>query len=308
MRRRLVLAALVAASLGLGVAQAQAHSDPTAVEDLAGHYQGFFQSSVTGEIGTFTLDMTASHNRQLDGVLTSPTLPESLPFHVTVAASGVATAVSPGGDFNFVARLMEEEGIFYFFGHGDLGHKLIVGGTNDVGTLAFIKSFPGDGAVQLPSMLAGSFVRDDGQTGTISVDVCSQTGSDFQGVAMFGDLPVPVPRLDRSDDAAGRHDAGVGAGARAQRLAGGHAADHRHVAGGAATAHGRHGHGHIRGRQRPHRELRAHPGRPAADDERELAATSRASRAAATGRASPSRCRPSVRRGRRRRGPGSPDR
>jgi hypothetical protein len=191
MRRRLVLAALVAASLGLSVAQAQAHSDPTAVEDLAGHYQGFFQSSVTGEIGTFTLDMTASHNRQLDGVLTSPTLPESLPFHVTVAASGVATAVSPGGDFNFVARLMEEEGIFYFFGHGDLGHKLIVGGTNDVGTLAFIKSFPGDGAAQLPSMLAGSFVRDDGQTGTISVDVCSQTGSDFQGVAMFGDVPFP---------------------------------------------------------------------------------------------------------------------
>jgi hypothetical protein len=191
MRRRLVLAALVAASLGLSVAQAQAHSDPTAVEDLAGHYQGFFQSSVTGEIGTFTLDMTASHNRQLDGVLTSPTLPESLPFHVTVAASGVATAVSPGGDFNFVARLMEEEGIFYFFGHGDLGHKLIVGGTNDVGTLAFIKSFPGDGAAQLPSMLAGSFVRDDGQTGTISVDIRSQKGSDFQGVAMFGGLPFP---------------------------------------------------------------------------------------------------------------------
>lgn len=191
MRRRLVLAALVAASLGLGVAQAQAHSDPTAVEDLAGHYQGFFQSSVTGEVGTFTLDMTASHNRQLDGILTSPTLPESLPFHVTVAASGVATAVSPGGDFNFVARLMEEEGIFYFFGHGDLGHKLIVGGANDVGTLAFIKSFPGDGAVQLPSMLEGSFVRDDGQTGTISVDVCGQTGSDFQGVAMFGDLQFP---------------------------------------------------------------------------------------------------------------------
>ena len=307
MRRSLVLAALVAASLGLSVAQAQAHSDPTAVEDLAGHYQGFFQSSVTGEIDTFTLDMTASHNRQLDGVMISPKLPESLPFHVTVAASGVATAVSPGGGFNFVARLMEEEGIFYFFGHTESKHTL-VGGTNDIGTLAFIKSFPGDGAVQLPSMLAGSFVRDDGQTGTISVDVCSQTGSDFQGVAMFGDLPVPVPRLDRSDDAAGRHDAGVGAGARAQRLARGHAADHRHVAGGAATAHGRHGHGHVRGRQRPHGELRARPGGQAADDERGLAATSRASRAAATGRASRWRCRPSARRGPRRRGPGSPRR
>jgi hypothetical protein len=190
MRRRIVLVALVAAALVLGVAQARAHSDPTAVEDLAGHYQGFSQSSVTGEIGTFTLDMTASHNRQLDGVLTSPTLPDSLPFHVTVAASGVATAVSPGGDFGFVARLTEHEGIFYFFVHGESKHKLVGGGT-DVGTLDFIKSFPGDGAVQLPSMLAGAFVRDDGQTGTISVDVGSQKGSDFQGVAMFGDLPFP---------------------------------------------------------------------------------------------------------------------
>jgi hypothetical protein len=189
LRRRIILAALVAVSLVLGVAQARAHSDPTAVEDLAGHYQGFFQSSVSGDIGTFTLDLTASHNRQLDGVLSSPTLPESLPFHVTVAASGVATAVGPS--FNFVARLIEEEGIFYFFGHGDLGHKLIVGGTTDVGTLAFIKSFPSDGAVQLPPMLEGSFVRDDGQTGDISVDVCSQTGSDFQGVATFGDLSFP---------------------------------------------------------------------------------------------------------------------
>jgi hypothetical protein len=188
MRRRIVLAMLVAVSLVLGVAQARAHSDPTAVEDLAGHYQGFFQSSVTGEIGNFTFDLTASHNRQLDGVLVSPTLPESLPFHVTVAASGVATAVGPG--FNFVARLMEEEGIFYFFGHSDSKHTL-VNGTNDAGTLNFIKSFPSDGAVQLPSMLAGSFVRDDGQTGTISVDIRSQKGSDFQGVAMFGGLPFP---------------------------------------------------------------------------------------------------------------------
>src|SRR5205807_2866765 len=29
-------------------------------------------------------------------------------------------------DFNFASRLMEEEGIYYFFTHGDSGHKMVV--------------------------------------------------------------------------------------------------------------------------------------------------------------------------------------
>ncbi len=288
----------------LGVAQARAHSDPTAVEDLAGHYQGFSQSSVTGEIGNFTLDMTASHNRQLDGVLMSPTLPDSLPFHVTVAASGVATAVSPS--FNFVARLMEEEGIFYFFVHGESKHKLVGGGT-DVGTLAFIKSFPGDGAVQLPSMLAGSFVRDDGQTGTISVDVCSQKGSDFQGVAMFGDLPFPfLGSIGAMTPPDGTMPASAPVRALSVSPAGTllitgtwQEAPQPHMD-GTVMATFADGSVHTG-------DLRARPCRQTAD-ERGLAATSRGSRAAATGRASRWRCRPSARRAPRRRGPGSPGR
>jgi hypothetical protein len=52
--------------------QASSHSDPTAVEDLAGTGRASSKSSVTGEIGTFTLDLTAAHNRQLDGTLFSP--------------------------------------------------------------------------------------------------------------------------------------------------------------------------------------------------------------------------------------------
>ncbi len=36
---------------------AQAHSLPTAVENPAGHYQGFYDSSVTGQIATFTMDV-----------------------------------------------------------------------------------------------------------------------------------------------------------------------------------------------------------------------------------------------------------
>src|SRR5262249_40353045 len=99
MGRRILLVLAAAALFTLGVGQAQGHSNPTAVEDLAGHWRGFFDSSAPGEIGTSTLDMPESHNRQLDGVLGSPTLPMSLPFHVTVGASDVFNAVSPGGNF-----------------------------------------------------------------------------------------------------------------------------------------------------------------------------------------------------------------
>jgi hypothetical protein len=183
MIRTSIVAVLAAASLVLGAAQARAHSMPTAVEDLAGHHQGFFHSSVTGEIGVFALDLTATHNRQLDGVLSSPTLPVSLPFHVTVSASNNFTAVSPGGAF------VVHGSIVSWFEHAD--YRLRAGGTTDVGTLDFFQSFPDAGAVQLPRALGGSFVRDDGQQGRIDVDISGQQGSNFQGTAMFGDLPFP---------------------------------------------------------------------------------------------------------------------
>jgi hypothetical protein len=185
MSRKLVLTAVAAAVLALGAGQARAHSLPTAVEDLAGHWQGFFQSSVTGEIGTFTLDMTATHNRQLDGVLSSPTLPVSLPFHVTVAASDVFTAVGPGGNFVVHGHQAGPPG----FERGD--YRLRQGGVTDIGTLTFFQSFPGANAAQLPSRLDGTFVRDDGQTGEIIVVCRDQRGSDFDGVATFGDVPFP---------------------------------------------------------------------------------------------------------------------
>jgi hypothetical protein len=198
MGRRIVLVLAAAALFMLGVGQAQGHSNPTAVEDLAGHWQGFFDSSVTGEIGIFTLDMTASHNRQLDGVLGSPTLPTSLPFHVTVGASDVFNAVSPGG--NFVVHGHQDAG-FIWFEHGD--YKLRQGGMTDMGTLDFFKSFPGDGAVQLPPLLDGRFVRDDGQTGEIIVVCRDQRGSDFDGVATFDGIPFPYLGSIGAPDAGG---------------------------------------------------------------------------------------------------------
>jgi hypothetical protein len=197
MRRTIVLAVVAAAALALGVGQAPALSSPTAVEDLAGHWQGFFQSSHPPvQIGNFVLDTTIERNRQLDGTLSSPTLPMSLPFHVTVGASGVFTAVSPGG--NFVVHGMLDAD-FSFFAHGD--YRLRQGGMTDIGTLDFFKSFPAEGAVQLPSALEGPFVRDDGQTGRILVGIHFQSGSDFGGVAMFGDVPFPfLGSIGAADD------------------------------------------------------------------------------------------------------------
>ena len=198
MSRRIVLVLAAAALFTLGAGQAQSHSNPTAVEDLAGHWQGFFDSSVTGEIGIFELDMTAAHNRQLDGMLSSPTLPTSLPFHVTVGASDVFNAVSPGG--NFVVHGMQDAG-FIWFEHGD--YKLRQGGMTDLGTLHFFKSFPSNGAVQLPSRLDGRFVRDDGQTGEIIVVCRGQKGSDFDGVATFDGIPFPFLGSIGAPDAGG---------------------------------------------------------------------------------------------------------
>jgi hypothetical protein len=186
---RTIALALVAAALAFGVGQAPAHSDPTAVEDLAGHWQGFFQSSLTSEIGAFTLDMTAEHNRQLDGTLSSPTLPMSLPFHVTVGASDVFNAVSQGG--NFVVHGMQDA--FIWFEQAD--YKLRQGGMTDLGMLHFFKSFTDLPAVQLPTELRGTFLRDDGERGIIAVLLQGQRGNDFFGEAMFGDIPFALPFL-----------------------------------------------------------------------------------------------------------------
>jgi prepilin-type processing-associated H-X9-DG protein len=188
MRRTIVLAVVAAAVFALGAGQAPARSYPTAVE-YGGHWQGFFQSSLTSEIGTFALDLVPTHNRQLDGTLSSPTLPMSLPFHVTVAASNVFTAVSPGG--NFVVHGNQDAFIWF----ERAGYRLRQGGMTDVGTLHFFKSFSELPAVQLPRLLEGTFERDDGQTGRILIGIHFQGGNDFDGVATFGGIPFPLPFL-----------------------------------------------------------------------------------------------------------------
>src|SRR5262249_8986816 len=97
----------------------------------------------------------------------------------------VFTAVSPGGEF----VVHGEQDAFIWFERGE--YRLRQGDMTDVGTLNFFKSFDPAGAPELPPMLAGRFVRDDGQTGAIIAVLRGQKGSDFEGTALFDGVPFP---------------------------------------------------------------------------------------------------------------------
>jgi type VI secretion system secreted protein VgrG len=58
-------------------------------------------------------------------------------------------------DFNFACRLMEEEGIYYFFKHADDGHKMVLANTP-----ASHSDMPGHAAIIFETMTAGSQLED----------------------------------------------------------------------------------------------------------------------------------------------------
>src|SRR5205807_9732036 len=58
-------------------------------------------------------------------------------------------------DFDFASRLMEEEGIYYFFKHSDDGHKMVVANTP-----ASHPDMPGHASIIFETMTAGSQLED----------------------------------------------------------------------------------------------------------------------------------------------------
>lgn len=158
------------------------------IHDFVGAYQGFYFDQVDGQNGPFTFTMTEVENNQADATLVAG--PETTPFHVTMGASNVFTAVGTG-PLGFVAH-----GTATQFGDGSSLERSRYtlrdrsAGALEKGTLLFLQSFPDAGAAQLPSALTGSFVRDDGQTGDISVELAQQ-GSQFQGTGSFDGLDFP---------------------------------------------------------------------------------------------------------------------
>lgn len=174
MIRRFVAFPLALAALVFGAGPAQA-GDPTAVEFAVGAYRGFFLSSVTGENGGFSFDLTEIHNRQLTGTLMVTGM--DFPFKVTVAASHVFNAV--GMDGSFVAH-----GMVALNGDGSSISTADYRLGRDRGKLLFLHAVPTASPAVLSSRYSGSFLRDDGQTGELII-VVRQQGSSFEGMATF---------------------------------------------------------------------------------------------------------------------------
>jgi hypothetical protein len=177
MKRVLRILTSLVVAIAFGAAPVQA-ADPTAVEYAAGSYQGFFLSSMTGENGMFSMDLTPVRHRQLDGNLMVTGM--SIPFNVTIGSSQVFTAVGEHGAFVVHGNILEVNGDGSVVAMSN--YKLGA----DRGTLLFLKPIPTDNPAQLANTYAGSFTRDDGQTGALII-VVRQVGSSFSGMATFGD-------------------------------------------------------------------------------------------------------------------------
>lgn len=92
-------------------------------------------------------------------------------------------------DFNFISRLMEEEGIFYFFEHGEGSHKMIIGDSNSA-----FQACPGQASVTYAPKGGPqgkdfvSFWR-QGQV----IRTAKQTLNDYNFETPTNDLKVNVP-------------------------------------------------------------------------------------------------------------------
>lgn len=182
---RMFILPLVIAALIFGASPGEARGDPTAVEFAIGPYQGFFLSSLTGENGPFSFNLTETHNRQLEGTLMATGM--QFPFKVTIGASNVFNAV--GAEGSFVAHGMvtvNGDGSSISMSNYRLG--------TDRGRLVFLHPVPTADPAKLAELYQGSFNRDDGQQGSLII-VVRQDGSSFQGTATFktGDQSMTLP-------------------------------------------------------------------------------------------------------------------
>lgn len=134
------------------------------------------------------MTLTAEQPSLLGGALTIGGT--TIPLQVASAPSGAFIAYGTGR-----ARFLTA-GRASAFGDGSLlstSWYLMLGTGHgiDTGSLRFLRSFPDSPAApQLPTSMTGSFVRDDGQTGQLGLDL-SQRGTSFSGTAQFGEMSFP---------------------------------------------------------------------------------------------------------------------
>jgi hypothetical protein len=166
-RHSLRLAAVLAAcATALAVAAgASARQQIVIVNSYSGNHQGFFDSSVTGQIATFTMDIAPSRTPIYSGLMLSDGIRE--PFHVAIGRDGGFVALGTGASgFLAVGRATPIAG-----GASSLSTAAYLLRTPfglDHGSLRFVQSLTGGDASQLPQDSTGTCTPADGSA--VSID------------------------------------------------------------------------------------------------------------------------------------------
>ena len=155
----------------------------------SGHYQGFYDSSVTGQIATFTMDIAPSRTPVYGGLLLSDGIRE--PFHVAIGRNGgfVALGTGPSG-FLALGRATPLAG-----GASSLSTAAYLLRTPfglDHGSLRFVQSFPGGDASQIAPAATGSCSLPDGSAVSIDFRMTGTSGPDFAAAVTVGDSSFPL--------------------------------------------------------------------------------------------------------------------
>lgn len=181
----LALAVLVAAPLAASAAAPE-------IWDVRGAWNGFRQSSVTGEVDTIRLHTTDQRMRRFMGSLHSPNpllgVPTLvIPFDGTLAASHRVNIVGKGGQGMVVINgdvMPNFDGTAFL--HADWKFMPAMG-MRDEGVLLALQAFPGNGPGQVPTRWAGMFMFTDGTQGPLAVEIQAQDGTSHFGMAMLAD-------------------------------------------------------------------------------------------------------------------------
>jgi hypothetical protein len=189
-RAVVVLATCAAALLTATAATAR---PAIAVNSYAGHYQGFFASTPTGQIAPFTMDLTATQSRLVyGGVLMSADVRQ--PFSVAVATDGSFAALGVGASaFVAVGRATGlADGSILATARYAMRTPLGL----DNGTLRFLRSFPAGDASRLPGSLSGTCTDSAGARSLLTLRVNAGSAvpgaPDFGGSATLGGLTFPA--------------------------------------------------------------------------------------------------------------------
>jgi hypothetical protein len=155
----------------------------------SGHYQGFYDSSVTGQIATFTMDIAPSRTPVYSGLLLSDGIRE--PFHVATGRDGgfLALGTGPSG-FLALGRATPLAG-----GASSLSTAAYLLRTPfglDHGSLRFVQSLTGGDASQLAPEATGSCTAPDGSAVSIDFRMIGTSGGDFSAAVTVGDFTAPL--------------------------------------------------------------------------------------------------------------------